>query len=99
MAVRLIIGITAASGKGGELAAAFRGRCQEVMTEPGCLQFEVFQSLLNPDKLTLLELWEDEAALAEHGKMNATRAPFPPGLRAAGAAPEREDYVYSPRTR
>jgi len=97
MPVRLVITIRAAEGKGGELAAAFRTRCGEVMAEPGCQQFEVFQSVLDPDRLTLLELWEDEAALAEHAKLNATRAPFPPGLRAA-TAPEREDYVYS-RTR
>lgn len=96
MAVRLVITFTAAPGKGGELAAAFRQRCAEVAGEPGCLQFEIFQSALDPDRLTLLELWEDDAALAEHAKLNATRAPFPPGLRAG--TPEREDYVYS-RTR
>ena len=95
MPVRLVISLNAAPGKGAEFAAAFRGRCREVMAEPGCLQFEVFQSLLDPDKLTLLELWEDEAALAEHGKLNATRAPLPPGLRGPGGS--REDYVYSPR--
>ena len=94
MAVRLIITITAAPGKGADLLAVFRGRCEEVMTEPGCQQFEVFQSALDPDKLTLLELWEDEAALAEHGKVDATRAPFPPGLRAEGGF-SREDYAYS----
>jgi quinol monooxygenase YgiN len=93
MSVRLVITINAAPGKGAEFAEAFRGRCQEVMTEPGCLQFEVFQSALDPDKLTLLELWEDEAALEAHGKMNATRAPLPAGLRGAGGS--REDYVYN----
>jgi quinol monooxygenase YgiN len=93
MALRLVITFTAAPGKGAELAAAFKGRCEEVAAEPGCLQFEIFQSALDPDKLTLLELWEDAEALAAHGKMNATRAPFPPGLRAG--TPVREDYVYS----
>jgi quinol monooxygenase YgiN len=95
MAVRLIITINAAPGKGGELAEAFRARCLEVMEEPGCQQFEVFRSVLDPDKLTLLELWEDEAALATHGKANATRAPMPPGLRAAAGGGGREDYVYN----
>ncbi len=92
MAVRLIVSITATPGKGTELAAAFRSRCIEVRDEPGCEQFEVFQSVLNPDKLALLELWTDQAALDAHAKVNATRAPMPPGLR-AGA--EREDYTYS----
>jgi quinol monooxygenase YgiN len=96
MAVRLVVTITAASGKGAELAQVFRHRCEEVMQEPGCEQFEVFQSVLNPDKLALLELWQDQAALDAHAKVNATRAPVPEGLRSG--AGEREDYEYS-RTR
>jgi quinol monooxygenase YgiN len=63
------------------------------MTEPGCEQFEVFQSALDPDKLVLLELWADEAALEAHRQMNATRAPLPAGLRTGKV--EREDYAYS----
>ncbi len=94
MAVRLVLTFQAADGKGGELAAAFKGRCEAVMQEPGCQQFEVFQSVLDPDKLVLLELWEDAAALEAHGKMNATRAPFPPGLRSSNP-PSREDYDYN----
>jgi hypothetical protein len=35
----------------------------EIMKEPGCEQFEVFQSVVNSDKLTLLERWPDQAAL------------------------------------
>jgi quinol monooxygenase YgiN len=93
MAVRLVVSINAAPGKGGELAAAFRTRCVEVMREPGCEQFEVFQSVSNPDKLALLELWTDQAALDVHAKVNATRAPMPAGLRAEGGA--REDYEYN----
>jgi len=96
MPVRLVVTITAAPGKGAELAAAFRTRCAECMQEPGCLQFEVFQSALNPDKLALLELWQDQAALDAHAKLNATRPPMPEGLRAGTG--EREDYEYS-RTR
>jgi quinol monooxygenase YgiN len=95
MPLRLIISLNAAPGKGAEFAAAFKTRCEEVMTEPGCLQFELFQSALDPDRFTLLELWEDEAALEAHGKMNATRAPLPAGLRGSGGS--REDYVYSKR--
>ena len=53
----------------------------------------MFQSALDPDRLTLLELWSDQAALDAHAKMNATRAPFPSGLR--GAAGGREDYEYN----
>ncbi len=96
MPVRLVVTINAAPGKGADLAQEFRKRCAEVAQEPGCQQFEVFQSVLNPDKLALLELWADQAALDVHAKVNATRAPMPPGLRLGGG--EREDYEYS-RTR
>ena len=84
MSVRLVVTITAAPGKGAELAQVFKARCAEVMQEPGCEQFEVFQSVLNPDKLALLELWKDQAALDVHAKVNATRAPMPEGLRSGG---------------
>ena len=96
MPVRLVITLTAAPGKGGEFAEAMAKRCAEVREEPGCRQFEVFRSALDPDRLTLLELWEDEEALAAHARMNTTRAPLPQGL-SSGAA-EREDYAYN-RTR
>ena len=91
MPVRLVVTITATPGKGGELAQAFKARCAECMQEPGCEQFEVFQSVLNPDKLALLELWQDQAALDVHAKLNTTRAPMPAGLRLGS---EREDYQY-----
>jgi quinol monooxygenase YgiN len=91
MAVRLVVSITAAPGKGAELAQAFRARCEECMKEPGCEQFEIFQSALNPDKLALLELWTDQAALDTHAKLNATRPPMAPNLRAGST---REDYEH-----
>jgi quinol monooxygenase YgiN len=96
MALRLIVTISAAPGKGTELAQAYRGRCAEVMQEPGCEQFEVFQSVVNPDKLALLERWSDQAALDVHSQANNTRPPLRPELRAGKT--EREDYEYN-RTR
>jgi quinol monooxygenase YgiN len=96
MAVRLVVTITAAPGKGSELALAYKARCEECMKEPGCEQFEVFQSVLNPDKVALLELWSDQAALDAHAKLNATRPGLRPELRVGNG--EREDYQYN-RTR
>jgi len=90
MPIRLIVNITAEPGKGDELAAAYRARCQDVVQEPGCLQFEIFQSAVDPDRLVLLELWQDQATLDVHFGVNATRAPLPPGLRAPGST--RENY-------
>jgi quinol monooxygenase YgiN len=96
MAIRLIVGINAAPGKGSELAKLYKARCVEIMIEPGCEQFEVFQSVVNPDKLTILERWNDQAALDVHAKANATRPPLPSELRVGTT--EREDYQYN-RTR
>lgn len=96
MAIRLIITITAAPGKGSELAQGYKARCTEVMKEPGCEQFEVFQSVVNSDKLTILERWTDQAALDAHARLQSTLPPFRPELRAGNT--EREDYAYN-RTR
>ena len=96
MAIRLVITIHAAPGKGNELAPLYRSRCQEIMKEPGCEQFEVFQSVLDPDKLVLMEHWADQAALDTHSKLNATRPALPEHLRAGRG--QREDYEYN-RTR
>jgi quinol monooxygenase YgiN len=96
MTIRLVLSITAAPGKGSELAQAYKSRCAEIMQEPGCEQFEVFQSVVNPDKLTLLERWTDQAALDAHAKLNSTRPSLPEELRVG--RPEREDYQYN-RTR
>jgi quinol monooxygenase YgiN len=96
MSVRLVVTITAASGKGAELAQAYKARCADCMKEPGCEQFEVFQSVLNPDKLALLERWTNQAALDTHAKLNSTRPALSPELRVGSG--EREDYQYN-RTR
>ena len=96
MSVRLVVTITAAPGKGSELAQVYKARCAEVMKEPGCEQFEVFQSAVNPDRLALLERWADQAALDVHAEVNASRPPLRPELRVGSG--EREDYQYN-RTR
>jgi quinol monooxygenase YgiN len=96
MAIRLVVTVTAVPGKGSELAQAYRTRCAEVMKEPGCEQFEVFQSVVDPDRLAVLERWTDQAALDVHARLNSTRPPLRPELRQG--AGEREDYQYA-RTR
>jgi quinol monooxygenase YgiN len=96
MAIRLVVTITAAPGKGAELAQAYRARCAQVMKEPGCEQFEVFQGVVNPDTLALLERWTDQAALDAHARLNSTRPALRPELRVGSG--EREDYEYR-RTR
>jgi quinol monooxygenase YgiN len=94
MAIRLIVTINAKPGKGSELAKAYPARCAEIMKEPGCVHFEAFQSVVNPDKIVLLEHWSDQAALDAHAKLN--RPQLLPELR--GGPGEVERYKYN-RTR
>ena len=96
MSVRLVVTFTAAQGKGRELAQAFEKRAAECRKEPGCEQFDIFQGTTNSDEVVLLERWTDQAALDAHAKLNATRPPLDPALRAGAGV--REDYEYN-RTR
>ena len=73
-----------------------KARCEVSGQDAGCEQFEVFQSVSDPDKLALLEFWKDQAALDARAKLQARRSPLPAGFRLG--AGEREDYTYN-RTR
>ena len=66
MPVRRVIVMPAVSGKGAELAKALEEQCVKVRQEPGCLQFEAFQSSRDPDSVCLLQLWVDQAAFDVH---------------------------------
>ena len=66
MPVRIIVSMQPAPGKRDALLAAFADLCPTVQEEPGCQQYEVYESLEHPDRLVLLEKWETEAALAVH---------------------------------
>jgi quinol monooxygenase YgiN len=81
MAVRLVVTFHATPGKGAELTQAMKARCEISRQDAGCGQFEVFQSVFDPDKLVLLELWKDQAGLDSHAKLQAQRPALPEGLR------------------
>ncbi|MSQ23621.1 MAG: hypothetical protein EXR58_03570 [Chloroflexi bacterium] len=89
MTIRLMVSIAALPGKGGELAKLRAPRAAEVRLEPGCEQFELFQSTENPDQLVLLEKWTDEASLAAHSKRNQERPQVGTELRAGASVMER----------
>jgi quinol monooxygenase YgiN len=82
MAVRLVVTFHAAPGKGAGLAQAMKARYEVSRQDAGCEQFEVFQSVLDPDKLVLLELWGPSGA--GHPRQAADAAPA-----FAGGAPTR----------
>lgn len=67
--VRLIIQFTAENaGQADEELERLKDRCLKAQQEPGCIQFEAFQSALHPERYALLEHWASEEALEEHRK-------------------------------
>lgn len=75
MAVRIIVTMDAVPGKRDALADAFNAICPEVEKEPGCQQYEIYQSTVHQDRLVLVEKWDDEASLSVHQeRMNERRA-------------------------
>ena len=91
--VRLVIQFTADNEEIADQAIADAAeRCRRVQHEPGCLQFEVFRSALNPEKYVILERWESKDALAVHAQGMATN---PRPARNPGISRVREDYEYA----
>jgi quinol monooxygenase YgiN len=89
--VRLIVQFMAdtkeTADKAIEEAAA---RCKRVQNEPGCLQFEVFRSALQPERYALLEHWASKDDLAVHAQtMVANPPPRNPAISRV-----REDYEF-----
>jgi quinol monooxygenase YgiN len=89
--VRLLIQFTADSPEVADKAIEESvARCKRAQQEPGCLQFEVFRSALNPEHYVLLEHWESKEALEAHARLNAANPPRPrPGIKRV-----REDYQH-----
>src|SRR2546428_12949034 len=91
MSIRLVVTITAAPGKGSELAQAYKARCADARKEPGCEQFEIFQGVGEPDRLTLPKRWTDKAALDTHAKLKSTRPPLRPQPPSRNAEPRTHE--------
>ena len=89
MTVRLIVGMEAAVGKREELAAAFASLCPSVRQEPGCQQYELYQSTERADHFVLLERWSDQDALSVHGQRLRERGLDLASLRAGPSEVER----------
>ena len=66
MAIRHVVTIEVAPGKAAEFATAFQTLRELAKQDEGCEQYELFQSLDDPDKVVLLERWASEDLLAKH---------------------------------
>ena len=89
MTVRLIVNMEAAPGKREELIATFAELSPSVREEPGCEQYELYQSTEQPHQFALMERWTDQDALTVHGQVLRERGLDLQSLRAAPAEVER----------
>lgn len=71
MAIRHVVTIQVAPGRSAEFARAFAELQAITQRQEGCEQYELFQSLDDPDRIVLLERWTSQALLDKH--MSAER--------------------------
>jgi quinol monooxygenase YgiN len=74
MAIRHVVTIDVARGKAAEFADAFKALQGIALREPGCEQYELFQSLDEPDRMVILERWASQALLDQHMEAERTRS-------------------------
>jgi quinol monooxygenase YgiN len=96
MAIRHVVTIQVAPGRAADFADAFSTLQASAQQEEGCEQYELFQSLDDPDKVVLLERWTNQALLDKHMQAertrNATAVEALIALWAPGATPTIERF-------
>jgi quinol monooxygenase YgiN len=96
MAIRHVITIQVAPGRAAEFARAFKVLQASALHEAGCEQYELFQSLDDPDKVVLLERWASQELLDRHQQAERSRTPSPAealvALWAPGVTPSIERF-------
>ena len=96
MTVHVVVDVDVVPGQLDEAVAAFRELVAATLPEEGCLQFDVFVSDSEPDRLVLVETWADEKAIEVHMEESHTARflervtdvfPHPPRARRVTAVP------------
>ncbi len=92
-AVRVVVQFTADSKATAEQRVTeLAERAKAVQQESGCLQFEAFRSVSNPEKWALIELWESQQVLDDRNRARGGGPPPPP----AGVNRTIEHYQHHP---
>ena len=92
--IRIVVTIDAESeGQAKAIGEAMKAEAGRKAAEPGALQFEVFQSLVNPKRLVVHEHWESLAAFDKHWASVLEREGVPSGPN--GQFPKCELYQYT----
>jgi quinol monooxygenase YgiN len=96
MAIRHVVTIQVAPGKAADFARAFKALQAIALHEEGCEQYELFQSVDDPNRMVLLERWASQALLDRHTQgertRNAAAIDALVALWAPGTAPSVERY-------
>jgi len=66
MTLRVVAHMQAKSDKVGEAREALQGLIAPTHQEPGCISYEMLQSIEDPAQFTFVEEWQDEASLDAH---------------------------------
>ncbi len=64
--IHLIATITIRPGSLDAVVAAAKPCLEGTRAEAGCISYELFQSVEDPEKLVFVERWKDRTALTEH---------------------------------
>jgi quinol monooxygenase YgiN len=73
MAIRHVITIQVAPGRAAEFAAAFEALRSTVREQDGCEEYDLFQSLEEPDRVVILERWNSQERLDRHMEAERTQ--------------------------
>jgi quinol monooxygenase YgiN len=73
MAIRHVVTIQVAPGRAVDFVGAFKALQAIVQQQEGCKQYELFQSLDDPEKVVLLERWASQKLLDKHMKAERTQ--------------------------
>jgi quinol monooxygenase YgiN len=71
--VRLVAQLTLNPNSTGAFYSAWRERLENVRTENGCLQYEIFRSMDDPRRVAMVEAWESVEAFEAHTWLDASR--------------------------
>jgi quinol monooxygenase YgiN len=93
MSVRLIVNVNLESAAAVDQALGKRiETCRVRAQEEGCLQYEIFRSAVNPEKIVLLEHWASREMYDKHWTSQVAREGLPPARPGGGAAVEIYPY-------
>ena len=73
MAIRHVVTIQVAPGRADDFAGAFKALQTNALRQEGCEQYELFQSMDEPDRVVLLERWASQELLDKHMEAERTQ--------------------------